>query len=72
MNDRQMARLRELLQGGPREYGWSRAKIWTAPMVKELIGVEFRIAYHSAHVSRLMREMGFGRRKLSSKSDVPE
>src|SRR5215207_5547987 len=46
------ARLRELLAGGAKAYGF-RGEVWTCARVAEVIRKEFDVSYHPAHVSRL-------------------
>lgn len=33
--------------------------LWTCPRIAELIRRQFKVRYHAAHVSRLLRALGF-------------
>ncbi|MFZ1977347.1 MAG: winged helix-turn-helix domain-containing protein [Bacteroidota bacterium] len=54
----QKRKLSEILDSGPVAYGFSSG-VWTSPMVARVIEEEFSIAYHPAHVSRLLHGLGF-------------
>ena len=46
----------ELLSHGAEAYGF-RGQLWTCARVRAVIGEEFGISYHKAHVSRLLRAL---------------
>jgi transposase len=50
----QLARLPTLLGRGPEAYGF-RGALWTRGRIAAVIHVEFGIAYHPRHVSRLCK-----------------
>jgi transposase len=52
------AQLLALLARGAEAFGW-RGNVWTARRVVALIEQEFRVRYHAAHVSRLLRALGW-------------
>lgn len=54
----QREKLADILDSGPVAYGFTTG-IWTSPMVARVIEDEFSITYHSAHVSRMLHELGF-------------
>ena len=54
----QRARLPELLARGAEAYGFA-GDIWTTPRVAAVIEREFGVRYHPAHVSRLLRAVGW-------------
>jgi transposase len=57
-SDEQRKKLPELLQRGAETYGF-RGDIWTNPRVAQVIRREFGISYHPAHVSRILKELGW-------------
>jgi transposase len=54
----QRAQLPTLLAYGPEAYGF-RGDVWTTKRVASMIQQEFRVTYHPAHMSRLLREIGW-------------
>jgi transposase len=54
----QRARLPELLAQGAEAFGF-RGAIWTCPRVAEVIKRSFGITYHPAHVSRILKAIGW-------------
>ena len=54
----QRARLPELLARGAEAYGFA-GEVWTTARVATVIEREFRVRYHPAHVSRLLRALGW-------------
>jgi len=54
----QQQKLSDILDSGPVAYGFTSG-VWTSPMVTRVIEEEFSIAYHSAHVSRILHGLGF-------------
>jgi transposase len=46
----------ELLSHGAEAYGF-RGEVWTCARVAEVIKWEFRVAYHPAHVSRILKDL---------------
>jgi transposase len=54
----QRARIPELLVRGAEAYGFV-GDVWTAPRVAAVIEREFGVRYHPAHVSRLLRAVGW-------------
>lgn len=63
----QRARLKRLLKAGPREAGFP-TDLWTLPRVAQLIEREFGVSYHSTHVGRLLKALGFSRQKPQRRS----
>jgi transposase len=51
-------RLEKLLLGGAEAAGYAQ-DLWTCPRVAQLIAREFGVAYHSAHIGRLLRRLGW-------------
>lgn len=58
LTDRQKQKLADILDSGPVAHGFTTG-VWTSPMVARVIEEEFSIAYHPAHVSRILHELGF-------------
>ena len=54
----QLARLPELLARGATAYGF-RGEVWTCTRVAALIERVFGVQYHRAHVSRLLKAIGW-------------
>src|SRR5918997_6628740 len=48
----------ELLSHGAEAYGW-RGACWTCARVATMIWEAFGVSYHQAHVSRLLRRLGW-------------
>jgi transposase len=48
----------ELLSHGAEAYGF-RGQLWTCARVRAVIGEEFGISYHKAHVSRLLKALNW-------------
>ena len=51
-------RIPELLARGAESYGF-HGDVWTCPRVSKVIKKEFGISYHPAHVSRILKELGW-------------
>ena len=47
-----------LLAPGAEAYGF-RGQVWTTKRVSHLLGLQFGVQYHPAHVSRLLRAVGW-------------
>jgi transposase len=58
----QRARLPTLLAYGPEAYGF-RGDVWTTKRVAAMIQQEFHVTYHPAHMSRLLRTIGWSVQK---------
>jgi transposase len=58
----QVARLLELLKRGAEACGFP-GEVWTQPRVAALIQAEFGVAYHPAHVGRLLKRLGWSRQQ---------
>jgi len=54
----QLQTLADILDSGPVAYGF-HSGVWTCPMVCRIIEEEFSVAYHPAHVSRILQQLGF-------------
>ena len=52
----QRALIPEFLWHGPEAYGF-RGQVWTCARVAKVIELEFGVAYHKGHVSRLLKEL---------------
>src|SRR3712207_7309633 len=62
LSEEQRAKLPELLARGAPAHGF-RGEVWTCARVAEVIRKEFGVSYHPAHVSRLVRALGFSLQK---------
>lgn len=58
----QVAHLPNLLQRGAEAFGF-RGAVWTTARVASVIEREFGVHYHPAHVSRLLRAIGWSTQK---------
>src|ERR671917_1105770 len=54
LNEEQRAKVPELLERGAEAHGF-RGDVWTCERVATVIGREFGVSYHPAHVSRLLK-----------------
>lgn len=48
----------DLLKRGAESFGF-RGDLWTCPRVRQVIVREFGVEYHPAHVSRILKELGW-------------
>jgi transposase len=62
LTDGERARLAALMERGPEAHGF-RGEVWTAPRVAAVIERAFGVRYHPAHVSRLVRALGWSSQK---------
>jgi transposase len=62
LSEGERAKLPELLARGAPAHGF-RGEVWTCARVAEVIGKEFSVSYHPAHVSRLVRALGLSLQK---------
>ncbi len=68
LSEEQRERLAELLDRGAEAYGF-RGEVWTCQRVAEVIGKEFGVTYHPAHVSRLVRALGLSLQKPTRRAN---
>jgi transposase len=69
LSEKERAELAELLAHHDAEAYGFRGKVWTCERVAELIHREFRVRYHPAHVSRLVRALGLSLQKPARRAD---
>jgi transposase len=62
------ARLSELLEKGAVANGF-RGEVWTCQRVARVIKREFGVGYHPAHVSRILKRLGFSLQKPDRLAD---
>jgi transposase len=62
MSEADLRRLVKLLSRGAEAFGF-RGAVWNNPRVAHLIQREFGIRYHSAHVSRILKKLGWTSQK---------
>src|SRR5918911_549897 len=62
LTTKQRAGLPALLARGAEAFGW-RGNVWTAPRVAVLIQDTFGVRYHPAHLSRVLRAIGWSPQK---------
>lgn len=60
--EEELERLPEFLKKGPQTYGFC-GEVWTCLRVREVIRREFGVQYSSAHVSRLLKRLGWSPQK---------
>ena len=58
LNETQKRRLTKILLAGPRKAGY-RNDLWTCPRVSQVIAKTFGVKYHSAHVWKILRGLGW-------------
>ena len=54
----QLKQLPELLARGPQAYGFE-GEVWNCPRVTKVIEQTFGVQYHPAHVSRILKKLGW-------------
>jgi len=59
LSDRQVARLRAALEGGPAAWGWDQDQRWTLARVATLIARLFHVRYTLRGVSYLLHRLGY-------------
>ena len=59
LDDRQVARLRAALEGGPAAWGWDQDQRWTLARVATLIARLFHVRYTVRGVSYLLHRLGY-------------
>ena len=57
LSARQRKQLHDIIESGPVAYGLNTG-LWTSPVVADVIGEEFGVAYHPGHVRRLLHSLG--------------
>ncbi len=62
LTDKQRAEIPTLLAKGAEAYGF-RGQLWTTKRVAIVLEREFGVRYHPAHVSRLLRQIGWSVQK---------
>lgn len=65
VNDEYLERLRELLKGSPRDYGYSFQR-WTANWLSKHLAKELGIQVSDRHIKRLLKQMGLSTRPKSN------
>jgi transposase len=68
LSDQERARLAEFLEQGASAHGF-RGEVWTCERVARVIRREFGVSYHPAHVSRIVRGLGFSLQKPARRAD---
>lgn len=58
LSPEQVRRLPDLLGAGAEAYGF-RGQVWTTKRITHLMGLRLGVRYHPAHVSRLVRAVGW-------------
>jgi transposase len=67
LGDFELAQLRMLLLQGALIHGFTTDN-WTRERIAALIQQKFNVSYHPAHISRLMKKIGFSLQKPQAKS----
>ena len=67
LNDQALERLSSMLIKGSLFYGFETDN-WTRARIATLIQDKFSVSYHPAHITRLMRKMGFSLQKPKTRS----
>ena len=73
VNDEYLQRLKELLKGSPRDYGYSFQR-WTANWLSKHLAKELGIEVSDRHIKRLLKQMGLSTRAkpITSKNTTIE
>ena len=75
LNSAQFSQLDDIIDSGPVAYGFTSG-VWTSPMIGRVIEEEFAVRYHSGHVRKLLKGVGFSvqrpRRKLTKADPVEQ
>ena len=67
VNDEYLERLKELVSGSPRNYGYSFQR-WTAKYLSKHLAEEFGVELTEQHINRLLKQMGLSTRQKASNS----
>jgi len=66
--EKQREELEDIVDSGPVAYGFTSG-VWTSPMIRQVVEMEFGISYHPGHVRKLLHDLGFSvqrpKRKLA-------
>ena len=68
LSEDERAKLPELLAQGAEAHGF-RGEVWTCERVATVIRREFGVSYHPAHVSRMVRALGFSLQKPQRRAE---
>jgi len=66
LTEAQKERLYDIVESGPVAYGLHTG-VWTSPILCGIIEEEFGIFYHPGHVRKLLKDLGFSRRRPTTK-----
>jgi transposase len=69
ISDQYLGRLKELVSGSPRDYGYPFQR-WTAQWLKRHLAQETGVEVSDRHINRLLKQMGLSTRQSAS-SDRP-
>jgi transposase len=67
LSETQRTELVHLLERGAEAFGYTGA-VWITTRVAEVIAREFGVPYHPAHISRLLRRLGWSAQKPSQRA----
>jgi transposase len=71
ISDQYLSRLKELVDGSPRDFGYPFQR-WTAQWLKRHLAQEMGVEVSDRHVNRLLKQMGLSTRSQSpSEPSVP-
>jgi transposase len=62
LKNEQRKQLLEVLEKGAEEYGF-RGEVWTNARIAKVIKREYGVSYHPAHVSKIMKKLGWSPQK---------
>lgn len=63
----QLQQLPALLENGPEHYGF-RGNVWTCSRVVQLVKQQFGVQYSSAHMSRILKKIGWTPQKPTTRA----
>ncbi len=68
INEQYLARLKELVNNSPRDYGYSFER-WTGSWLSKHLAKEFAVEVSGHHINRLKRQMGLSNRLQTSNTE---
>lgn len=66
LSDEDKVRLNDIVDSGPVAYGLQTG-VWSSSIIAKIIEDEFAVHYHSGHVRKILKEMGFSVQRPTTK-----
>lgn len=67
LDDRQRVLVDQALRKGPQAYGYA-TELWTLPRIAQVIEEVTGVRYHSGHVWRVLRQLGWSLQKPTTRA----